>query len=173
MSPEVFGPGTENFYTLCKVVWFGLDFPNGFLLLFFFFFSLGICFKCLHLKEALSRESLQKYFESPQIQNLMIFLIQQIQVIYPHNILVLGRMPWLDCVTNTFRHVWLAGVAFLEPLSGVSSYSPDWWMSHQNLCFVCGFYQSSSGSRQCDWLTLRQVSGKRSWSEVTQVTAEE
>lgn len=92
-SPEVFGPGTENFYTLCKVVWFGLDFPNGFLLFFFFFFSLGSCFKCLHLKEALSRESLQKYFESPQIQNLMIFLIQQIQVIYPHNILVLGRMP--------------------------------------------------------------------------------
>lgn len=25
-SPEVFGPGTDNFYTLCKIVWFGLDF---------------------------------------------------------------------------------------------------------------------------------------------------
>lgn len=75
---------------LFGLVWI---FPTGFCCCFFFFFSLGICFKCLHLKEALSRESLQKYFESPQIQNLMMFLIQQIQVIYPHNILILGRMP--------------------------------------------------------------------------------
>lgn len=32
-SPEMFKPDTENLYTLCKVVWFGLDFWLG---LFFF-----------------------------------------------------------------------------------------------------------------------------------------
>lgn len=51
---------------------FGLDFWLG--LGFFFFLILVSCCKLLHLKEALSRESLQKYLESAQIQNLMIFL---------------------------------------------------------------------------------------------------
>lgn len=50
---------------------FGLDWVFGWVR--FPFFILGSCFKCLHLKEALSRESLWKYFESPQIQNLMVF----------------------------------------------------------------------------------------------------
>lgn len=72
-SLEVFGPGTENLYTLCKVVWFGLDFWLGWFFCFFVFI-VGRCFKCLQLKETLSRESLRKYFESPQIQNLMIIL---------------------------------------------------------------------------------------------------
>lgn len=69
-SPELFGPGTENFYILRKVVWFGFLVGFG----IFFFLILVCCCKLLHLKEALSRESLQKYLESAQIQNLMIFL---------------------------------------------------------------------------------------------------
>lgn len=174
-SPEVFGPGTENLYTLCKIVWFDLDFWLGFLLVGFFpFFSYYVALlNAFTYKKPLGERVCENTLKVHKFRISCYFLIQQIQAIDPHNILVLGRMPWLDCVTSICRHVWLAGVAFLEPLSGVSSCSPDWWMSHQNLCFVCGFYQSSSGSRQYDWLTPYQVSGRRSWSEVTQVTAEE
>lgn len=115
-------------------------------------------------KEAVSRQSLQKDLHFRISRHV---LIQQIQVIYLSDFPVLGRTPWLDCVSNPYRHVCLAGISSLEPLSGVS---PAWWMGHENLCFVCAFDQQSSGNRQCDWLTPCQVSGRRSRSEVTQVT---
>lgn len=35
-SPVVFRPGTENLYTLCKVVWFSLGFLVGFVFLFLY-----------------------------------------------------------------------------------------------------------------------------------------
>lgn len=63
-SPEMFGPSPENLYTLCKVFWFGL--------VWFFSYRVAVL-NALTSKEALSRQSLQKYLEDLQIQNLKIF----------------------------------------------------------------------------------------------------
>lgn len=107
-SPEVFGSSPENPYTLCEVFSYWVAILNA-----------------LNSKEALSRQSLQKYSEDLQVQNLKIFFNSanrgNLSLCSP----VSGRMPQLDCVSNIYQHVWLAGVCPLEPLSGVSSQSLD------------------------------------------------
>lgn len=131
----------------------------------FYFFHTHELFKMPQLHKT----EFAKIIRRSQIQDLKMFS----NPINPSNFPTMGRMPQLSCISNIYKHAWLAGVSSLEPLSGVSGCSLCWWMSHWNLCFVCAFYQRSSGSHHCDWLTQHEVSGERNWSEVTQVTAKE